>query len=82
MLPSWTKTQSKSDLQRMMRHAGFDDVSGTKVQLLERYATGKPFVLFKIDARECVQRALAVVTARAEREDEGAPCRPGARRQE
>ena len=62
--PSWMRTQSRSELQEMLRDAGFDDVSGDKRAMLERYANGKPFVQFKIDSRECLQRVLAVALSR------------------
>lgn len=59
-LPYWMKGQKKSGLQRMLRESGIDDTSGTKDVLLHRYQTGKSFVDFLIDGRECLQRMLAV----------------------
>ena len=59
-LPSWIKTQKKGELQEMLRDAGIDDISGGKDALLQRYQTGKPFVEYRIDGRECLQRVLIV----------------------
>ena len=59
-LPYWMKAEKKSDLQDMLRESGFADTSGTKDALLHRFQTGIPFVDFRIDGRECLQRMLVV----------------------
>ena len=59
-LPSWIKTLKKSQLQGMMQSSGFGDISGTKDALLYRFQTGIPFVEYRIDGRECLQRMLVV----------------------
>ena len=59
-LPSWIKTLNKSQLQGMMQSSGFADISGTKDALLYRFQTGVPFVEYRIDGRECLQRMLVV----------------------
>jgi hypothetical protein len=59
-LPSWIKTLNKSQLQGMMQSSGFSDISGTKHALLHRFQTGVPFVEYRIDGRECLQRMLVV----------------------
>ena len=59
-LPSWIKALNKSQLQGMMQSSGFGDISGTKDALLYRFQTGVPFVEYRIDGRECLQRMLVV----------------------
>lgn len=59
-LPYWMKAEKKFALQRLLQRCGFDDISGTKDALLHRFQTGKPYVDFRIDSRECLQRMLVV----------------------
>ena len=44
----------------MMQRSGYSDVSGDKNTLLHRLQTGIPTLQFRIDGRECLQRALVV----------------------
>lgn len=59
-LPSRIKALKKSDLQSMMQRSGFTDISGGKDALLHRFQTGIPFLEYRIDGRECLQRVLVV----------------------
>ncbi len=59
-LPSRIKALKKSDIQSMMQRSGFTDISGGKDALLHRFQTGIPFVEYRIDGRECLQRVLVV----------------------
>jgi hypothetical protein len=59
-LPYWMKGRKKNELIRLLQESGFDDTSGTKEALLHRFQTGKPFVDFCIDGRECLQRVLVI----------------------
>jgi hypothetical protein len=59
-LPSSMKALNKSQLRGIMQRSGFDDISGTKDALLYRIQTGVPFVEYRIDGRECLQRMLVV----------------------
>ena len=57
------KTQTKSYLQGLLRRFGFNDISGTRTALLQRFQAGNyglPFVEYRIDSRECLQRLLVV----------------------
>jgi hypothetical protein len=57
------RTQTKSYLQGLLRRFGFDDFSGTRAALLQRFQAGNygiPFVEYRIDSRECLQRLLVV----------------------
>lgn len=59
-LPARIKALRKSDLQSMMQRCGFVDISGGKDALLHRFQTGIPFLEYRIDGRECLQRMLVV----------------------
>ena len=59
-VPPHVKAMKKSDLQAMMQRSGYSDVSGDKNALLHRLQTGVPMLQFRIDGRECLQRALVV----------------------
>jgi hypothetical protein len=59
-LPNFIRNFKIGGLQNMMRRSGFVDVSGTKDALLHRFQTEVPFVEFRIDGRECLQRMLVV----------------------
>lgn len=59
-LPPRIKALKKSDLQSMMQRSGFTDISGGKDALLHRFQTGIPFLQYRIDGRECLQRVLVV----------------------
>jgi hypothetical protein len=44
----------------MMRRSDFTDVSGSKDELLRRFQAEVPFVDYRIDGRECIQRLLVL----------------------
>ncbi len=51
------RTQTKCYLQGLLRKFGFDDISGTRAALLQRFQAGNygiPFVVYRIDSRECL----------------------------
>lgn len=62
-IPSWVRTQKKSELQQMLREQGFAEASlvGTKDVLIDRLKNGKAYVTMQIDGRECLQRVLNVL---------------------
>jgi hypothetical protein len=55
--------QCASSTQSMQR-SGYSDVSGHKNAVLQRLQTGIPTLQFRIDGRECLQRALVVCVSR------------------
>ena len=51
------RTQTKCYLQRLLKKFGFDDISGTRAALLQRFQAGSyeiPFAEYRIDSRECL----------------------------
>lgn len=56
-LSSWMKSQRVDKLRNMLRCRGLS-TEGTKPVLLHRLKTELPQVRFRIDSRECMQRAV------------------------
>ncbi len=59
-LPKFIRNLKIGKLQDLMRQSGFVDLSGNKDALLRRFQTEVPFVEFRMDGRECLQRMLVV----------------------
>jgi hypothetical protein len=59
-LPAYVKAMKKNDLKTMMQRSGYSDVLGDKNALLHRFQTGIPWLEYRIDGRECLQRMLVV----------------------
>jgi hypothetical protein len=59
-LPGFVRNFKINVLHNVMRSAGFVDISGNKDALMRRFQTEVPFVEYRIDGRECLQRMLVV----------------------